>query len=483
MAHFEVQYIGSVIFAVLTFLATLNIIRTRKINFLVRPSIICTMLLYFIYLLPSIIFNDQLLRISPAVHKASFLLSIVLFGAILGSVWLDKINDKLQRNIPPAIPFNESKLSKIILAVVSGILILVTGVYFYNVPFYNTGLYAILCEPKLYVILREQSLKLLSQKWLIYSYLIAFSCLCPLICTFIAQILLSHTTATKNKILWILIAIILVIFVTFFMLITGARVGVLNCILAVIGVLWMHLNKWKFTTSVILVLFIGFATPALISMSWVTRTNDQQESYLCMQTEENNKFLKDIQLAEEALSAEDKRKFEADVHAGFGTFLDGIIYRAFIIPAAVSGFYIEEAQQNGIGLNNFLPSKGKGLANKVAVNYGHRLYGPNHKSIDSATAPSTFVFFNYMYLGFFSIIISILGILAQDVIFFIAKASGKQISIPLMATSFYYAFIFAQTAYFTVLFTHGYLLLTLIIVIVFAISRHYNWKSFRMGSL
>lgn len=481
MTHFEAYYIGTLVLAFLTTLTLLIILYKKKINFLVRPSIVCILILYFIYLLPSIVFNDRLFEMTEQINRASFLLSIVLFSSLLGSLLTDKIFLLIQNKLPPIRTIDELKSTKFIFIAAFASLAAVTGIYFYNVSFSETGLYAIFCEPRLYVLLREYSLKLLPQKWLIYTYLIAFSCLCPLICAFATQLILGQSG--KNKINWSLITVPVFLFTTFFMLITGARVGLLNCVLAVSVVLWAHLKGWKLLTSILIVLIIGFTTPAIISMSWVTRSNETEQTFLCTPTKKNLELMNILKQQEEDSGNEEKTRYAKDIQAGFGAFIDGTIYRSFIIPPAVSGFYMEEAQKNGINLKVLFIKDKVSIANRVATQYGKRLYGPFHKTISSATAPTAFIFFNYMYLGYFSIIFSILGILALDITFFLARSCGKKMGIPLMAMASYYSFLFVQTGYFTVWVTHGYLVFICIILVVFAYSRNYNWKNRPTGKL
>jgi len=470
-------YIGSVFFAILFACIIVYTILTKKIEFLFRPSIICTLLLYFIYLLPSIVFHQQIYRMTPGIDQASFILSLVLSGTLVGTIYTDKLFTKVLNRfeINRMFDFNINSLLIILLTLV---LILVCGIYFYIVPFYKTGLYAIFCEPRLYVYFRENSLKLLDQKWLIYTYLIAFSCICPLLCALLTQEILSSNF--KKKIFWGLFAIPLLCFITFFMLITGARVGVLNCVLATMGVLWINLDRLKMIMAVILVLAIGFTTPAIISMSWVTRTNDKVPLPICSEEAQvlsakhqdflNNENL--IAVEEEPLSEIEKR----DSKAGFVIFMEGVINRAFIVPAAISGFYIEEALISGSNWRYIWSANQSklGYTNKIATKYGHRLYGASHKIISSATAPTAFVYFNFLYFGWFSVLISILAILIQDILFFLAKLIPNKISSPFISTSIYYSFLFIQTSYFTVYFTHGYLLLALLIIIVIALAKYYN---------
>lgn len=481
MTQVEAYHIGTLVFSFLTTLTILIIFFRKKVDFFLRPSIVCILLLYVIYLLPSVILNNHLIKIAPLVNQASFLLSVVLFTSLLGSLLSEKAFLWVLGKMPPMKSINENQKTKLMFLVTTVFLLIVTGLYFYNVSFTETGLYAILCEPKLYVILREKSLKLLSQKWLIYTYLIAFSCLCPLISATATQIILSKLE--QKKLLWSIIVFPIILFLIFFMLITGARVGLLNCVLAVIFVLCLNLKGWKFFSATLLVLVIGFSTPAAISMSWVTRSNKSERLSFCVATKTNSQFLNELKLQEEALDKESRQRLASDAHAGLWAFVSGTINRSFIIPAAVSGFYMEEAQNKAFNFNSLF-SKGQiNVSNIVATSYSKRLYGPAHLVINSATAPTAFIFLNFMYFGYFSIFFSVLGILALDLVFFLAKACGRELGIPLMATATYYPFIFVQTGYFTVLGTHGYLVFTCIILIVFVFSRNYNFKNSATGTL
>lgn len=458
----SIYFAGSVLAAIAITFLFLKAAFKKEVDFLVRPSVLFCMALYALYLLPAVLFHSTLKAMSPFLSQSNFLLSIVLVCTILISRYLHLKCSKVTV-VTDLSDLQMTKIKNRLIAALSLLLFIFTCLYFSQVDFRNTGLYAIICEPEHYVILREKSLKLLGIKWLGYVYLIGFSCVSPFLCALFTDKLI--TEGRKKILVNLAWGIPLLLFILFYLLIPGARVGVLYCSLAVSGVLWYRFKFIKFFLISILTVVGAVSVSALISMSWVNRVDKDEAPSFCVKFDRS---MEEVAKLDEATPLE----WRTHQSSKFMAYLDGIIFRVFAIPTVISGWYIEEGVQEGMRPNFLYSAEGKVLATTIAQKYVKRLYGEGYIAGKSVAAPTSFIFVNFIYFGFWSIIVSILGILLLDVVFLISKLIKPGLAIPFMGMTLYYTFIFAQTGYFTVLLSHGYFVLGVSLCAVVLISRY-----------
>lgn len=459
-------YFSILLSVLILFFSGWLLFRKKEGAFFIRPSVLFIGVLYVIYLLPAQIFNRQVKMMSPFIDISSFLLAVVLFISLLGAYFLYKKIDSPLIEIWPLVKSEKFKTRLFVFFL--ALLIIFLGLYFSQNSFRNTGLYAIFCDPSHYVILREKSLKLLGIPWLTYVYLIGFSCLCPLLCAYYVDKVFS-VNSKKTRMLLLIGGIPLLLFLLFYMLITGARVGVLNCSLAVLGVLWFRLSWKKFIFSSIATIAGAMAVSALIGMAWANRSESGPSdvlfcTYFSGGVDHQQMLEGEMQLLPSSETTQQNV-------VGFSSYLEGIVFRIFMIPAAISGWYIEEGIHEGMRPQYLYTPEGRKISNTFAIKYVKRVYGEGYQVTPSVTTPVAFVFVNFVYFGFWSILISILGILSLDTIFLVAKKMDRNFVTPLLGMCLYYVFIFAQTGFFTVVFSHGYSLLAGAILVCYVVFR------------
>ncbi|MEK2645199.1 hypothetical protein [Bdellovibrio sp. BCCA] len=462
MMSASLPFLFSIIFnlATISFVGWLLFFK-RELSFFVRPSIVFVAFLYCVYLLPSQLLNEHIKRMSPFIDNAVLLLSAVIFFSLCAIYWFYK---KTENNSPKiSSQFSEKYKSVVLLGLVGSLITCVT-LYFSQISFMHTGLYSLLCDPKHFVILREMSLKLAGIQWLGYVYLIGFSCVCPFLCVLWVDKILN--AKGRNIVALLVFGMPLLLFVLFYLLITGARVGILNCALAVLGALWYRLSFKKFLPAAVLTIVGALSLAALISMAWVNRIDDSEANRggICSLFAVNNYELKQ-------LDADSPVSWTTQRTDGFLSYFEGIINRIFIVPAAISGWYVEEGIYSGARPYYLYSPESKKMANVFAQKYVKRIYGEEYQAGESIMAPTSFVFVNFIYFGYWSILMSVLGILAMDFAFILAGTLGRVLSVPFMAMCLYYSFIFAQTGYATVILSHGYFLLVGIVIVLYCLNR------------
>ncbi|MNK22774.1 hypothetical protein D3C87_410550 [compost metagenome] len=402
-------------------------LRHRDTSFFLRPSIVFIVLGLLLYLIPITLFRDKIRVISPYIDEVGLLLSLVFSIAIVLIYLGQKFLVRFEIRKDASEPGDAGKFLAFAIAILIGI----TFIYFQFRDFKQTGLYALLCSPENYTLWREQSMKLLKQKWLSYLYLIGFSFLCPLICAFLVDKIVS--TPTKQRIIFASLGFPIVAIVVFYLMITGARVGILNCVFAVTGVLFLRLSFYRFLIAFSGCVAGGIAIAVLISILSVGGGAAQNVGFCTDSRQEPV-----VSLSEEIFP---------------GDYLDGVIHRMMIMPGVIAGFFVEEAYGNFRPLEAFA-IRDRNIANLIATKYGQRLFG--REPVETALAPTTFIFMNFLYFGYFSVIVSIIGIVLLDAPLFFLNRLPWALSVPLVSVGLFYSAVFLQTGFFTVFFSHGY---------------------------
>lgn len=414
--------------------------RRSGLSYFLRPSTAYTLLVVLVYVFPILVFNGQLESVSPRIDQVGLVLCTVLILSCLFSYSTQHLV-KLQMQAYKG-DSNTSVATRLLFFLVLG-LVLIVGAYFTQQKFNRTGLFALICSPQNYVYFREQSMKLLEAKWLRYLYLIGYSCLIPFVVALVVDgIIKREGILRKRMLIWSIPIIALGIF---YLLITGARVGLLNCALATGGVFFVRYSKLKFLGLFGAAVITGVATAALIGMlSASERSLEVRQSWICKDADES--------------------VFEEVPYAGY---LGGIFNRIFVIPSAVAGFYFEEFTSNGPGYKR-LTGGVRSVSNEISLKYGSRLH--HREAVDSSTMPTTFVFANFYYFGYWSLLLSALGVLLLDLPLLLAKRLSGNLFAPIVSVNLYFTIIFAQSSYGVVLLSHGFLVFICIVSILLIID-------------
>lgn len=388
----------------------------RRRSAFLYPSTWILLLSTLLYLLPALVFSQELAELSP------FALTAVRYCAVFTFVgltfqYLRRPPDVDAALVAPRSGDTSKTLVHALWAVLS-VLGLLTTWYLSQVPLRSTGLYGVLFDPENSVQLREESLKLLASVALHYAYLVGFSLLCPLaFALMLARA--AEIRGLRRAILVLLVSTLL----AFYLLLSGARVGLVY--LAVVGAVYAFLRSEMRLRAKAFTLAVGilFAVPMLIS------------------------FLR-----------EQGRNDAASI---FGYF-DAVGRRIFLLPLLISGWFVEYADNSGyLGLSAALGlERSVDWSNVIALEFLGRVDAITFQSV---TTPTAYFFNNYLYFGWFGVIPSWLALYVIDFPVRWAIAGPVNLRAPLLATMIFFAVLYVQTSFGVAMVSDGYALLTLIV--------------------
>lgn len=396
----------------------------RKRQLYLLPSTWVMLASGVIYVLPAAVFSGELADMSPyAVKALAYCTMFIVSGLLINLLWArppslaSLIGDPA--SCPAAAnPINLDRALRYALTVLGAILLW----YLATVPLQSTGLYGVLFDPEHSAEMREESLKLLTNPALQYIYLTGFSCLCPLaLCLMLAR------CARLSGFRKYLLLFSVIGFLCFFLLLTGARIGLVNLVIA--GIFYAFLrNRLRIDVRLLLFgLFILFAVPMLIS---ILREQGRNDGTI----------------------------FE---------YVEAIAGRIFLLPLLISGWFVEYADTNGsVG---FLQAVGLGehinWSNLIALEYLGR---HEEVTIESVTTPTAYFFSNYLYFGWAGLIPSLVALRVIDLPVYQLRHLAPDLRLPIAAVLLFFSVIFVQSGFGVTMLSHGYLLLT---VIVFAMRQ------------
>lgn len=380
------------------------------------PSTWILLLSTLLYMLPALLFSEEIADMSPYADTALLYCSVFVAGGLLLKLAVREPL-VLSRVLESPAKRRSSSIIGYALLGVLGVLGVITLWYLLNVPLQSTGLYGVLFDPEHSAQLREESLKLLDNAALRYAYLIGFSALSPLAFT----LLLARAGELTGSGRWMLVLPVLV-FLAFYLLLTGARVGLVN--LAVAGVMYAFLhNRMTFgLKSLLLAGAILFAVPMLMS------------------------FLRE------------QGRNEATVLE----YLDAVGERIFLLPMLISGWFVEYADTRGPA--GLLAAIGLGeninWSNLIALEFLDR---KEAVTIESVTTPTAFMFSNYLYFGWLGLVPSWIALRLSDLPADWTMRAVPALRTPLLAALMFFSVIFVQSGFGVAWISHGYLLLAVIV--------------------
>lgn len=398
----------------------------RRRRLFLLPSTWTLLLSLLIYVVPAVAFFDEIEDLSPfATTALTYCSVIILLGLSISAISARPPALSTILPEPPPITARERSAIRKSLRVVILLLALITIWYLLKVPPRSTGLYGVLFDPQNAAQLREESLKLLDSRVLQYVYLIGFSTLSPLAFT----LLLSRSAELRGLRRWRLFVPV-ALFITGYLLLTGARVGLVN--LAVAGVLYAFvLHGLRVGLKPLLgAAVILLAVPMLLS------------------------FLRE------------QGRNEATVLE----YAEAIGERIFLLPLLISGWFVEYAQTNGpIGIAAALGvGESTNWSNVIALEFLGR---KEAVTIETVTTPTAFFFSNFLYFGWFGVLPSLVALQLIDLPVRFVRGLPRPLRLPLTASMLYFAVIFVQSGFGVTFISHGYLLLTLLVITWGAFAR------------
>lgn len=381
----------------------------------IYPSTWILLLSTALYMLPAMLFAEEVAELSPyAVTALQYCSVFVVVGLLMR---LASRPPALQRVLgPPPAPGRAQDAVARALPRVLLVLGVITFWYLLHVPLRSTGLYGVLFDPANANQLREESLKLLDSPALQYVYLIGFSALSPLAFT----LLLSRAAELAGGRRWRLVLPVS-LFLAFYLLLTGARVGLAN--LAVAGVMYA-LMRQRMTFQLkpfLMAVAIVLAVPMLLS------------------------FLRE------------QGRNEATVLE----YAEAIGERIFLLPLLISGWFVEYADTHGrVGLMAAIGLGEKvNWSNVIALEFiGRR----EAVTVETVTTPTAFVFSNYLYFGWLGLLPSWIALRLIDMPADWARRAPASMRVPLLAALCFFAVIYVQSGFGVATISHGYVVLAAI---------------------
>lgn len=390
------------------------------------PSTWILILSSIIYLVPAAIFSEDVQDMSPFAWKALRYCVLFVDSGLLINLLLVRAPER-STVLPQGVTGDLSdkpgstKLTTPLVLLLT-ILACITAWYLFNVPLRSTGMYGVLFDPENAAQMREQSLKLLTNPALQYLYLVGFTCLSPLT----LAILLARSSGLSAARRWLLMGATLG-FLAFYLLLTGARIGLVNLMAA--GVFYGFLRRdLRINVRVLVIsILVMVAVPVAISILREQGRND----------------------------------------ATVIEYVEAIAARVFLLPLLISGWFVEYADtHNPVGLMQAL-GLGEHInwTNFIALEYLGR---KEEVTIESVTTPTAFFFSNYLYFGWLGLVPSLLALRFIDLPMQQLHRIPQHLRLPFAATILFFSVVFVQSGFGVTLLSHGYILLT---ALVFALRR------------
>lgn len=385
----------------------------RRRDTFLYPSTWILLLTTLIYIAPAAVFMREVQDMSP--YTVTALLYSSIFVVVGMTLNLLRRRLRLDGALGSAVQVPSRRHNHVGRALRMALvgLACITAAYLLYVPLSSTGLYGVLFDPENSAQLREESLKLLNNAALQYLYLIGFSALSPLA----FALTLARAEELHGWQRWALLLSVS-LFLAFYLLITGARVGLVN--LTVCGLLYafFHGGMKLGLKPLIVGVAVIFGVPILMS---VLREQGRNEATM----------------------------FE---------YVEAIGERIFLLPLLISGWFVEFAETRGyVGL---LAAVGMGeqinWSNMIALEFLDR---KEAVTIESVSTPTAFIFTNYLYVGWLGLLPAWVALRVIDWPVGRLHRVAPVLRRPILVTLVFFSVIFVQSAFGVVLISHGYLLL------------------------
>lgn len=337
-----------------------------------------------------------------------------------------------------------SRASNRAMCILIGCVVFVTIFYLSFVPFSKSGLFAMFSDPVSSGQAREDSLKLIDNTILKYSYSFMISAFAPLLAVLLARRFVQ--SVRQQQFIRSLTAVVALVGVLFVVSLTGARGHAANIIMTILFA-WF-LNKGLRMNP----LRVTFAILAIVTLPTIlTILREGKELSILL----------------------------------FWHYLtdgDGVFGRVFITPMEVGLWHVHYAQTIGyLGIAGVPRLASLFDVQPVnAPNFIGLIYGQS--PLESINANVSYVFSYYSYFGLFSFIFSLVGLWLLDFAVLVYRRLDGSLLLPCVASVSIAGISFVSADYTTVLLTHGFGVLLILAQILNNIC---SWRArvyFKRGS-
>jgi hypothetical protein len=396
-----------------------------------KPSILLLTYSHIFFQWPLAIYSGYYEEFLPDPFAFAFLIHAYVLTGFLVSLFI--LNHKA-KIIWEQITNRRTRDVEVSLGAVLILGVLTVGVtifYLKNVPFSQTGLYAIFFRPEVSGLWRERSLKLLENQTLKYAYSIMVSSVAPLLVVMLFFAFLNGTR--RLQMITALSSMAAIAGVAFVISLPGTRVSVVNLLLAIASAYLFHRGLPFRPLKVFLFIGVILLLPALLSIL---------------------------------------REGRAVSFGSLLTYLDYVGHRTFLLTMDVGSWYVRHSQVEGrFGiaavpkLASLLGVDVINVPNLIGLKYGER-------PLATVSAVAGYLFTYYSYFGIFSLIFSLMGVWFLDVAIIIYGKLSHHLLLPCIAAISVSTLSFISSDYTTVWLTHG-----------FGIILFLSWMTDRLGNL
>jgi hypothetical protein len=312
------------------------------------------------------------------------------------------------------------------------IIVIISILYFREVPFAQTGLYSIITNPAASAETRESSLKLISNPYVRYSYSFLVNAFAPMLAVLLL-LFWEQERRRKNRFLS-LSAILVFAYLLFMVSLTGARAPAATLLLTIFLALYLK-RGLPLRFSYVVVGFLLILIPPVILT-----------------------ILREGQVINLGLF--------------FQYFRGSIFQRLFVIPMEVGLYHVHYAQTHGLFGIAAIPRLAA-LAGIQPVNVANLIYSTYYNyPLASGIANTSYVFSYYSYFGILSFFFSLGGLWVLDsTLWILKKIRNTSILLACLAALLTSSLAFVSADYTIVLLTNGFLLIVLIGWLMDRISR------------
>ncbi len=381
----------------------------------VKPSILLLTYSHVFFQWPLAFYSGYFEKYLPEPYIFALLIhTYIVFGLLVFPFTFDSAAKKTWERISG--PGKEKIQSNHVVMVLLGALIIgITFVYLSQVPLSQTGLYAIIFQPKTSGLAREKSLKLLGNVPLRYAFALMISSLAPLFAVMSFWAL--RNAVRKWRILSSFLFAACLLGVAGAVGLPGARVNIVNMILVMfMASLFYHGLPFRPAKFILLIGAI-LLLPTVLTI-----------------LREGN-----------AISLENL--FE---------YFWLIVNRTFVVPMNVGAWYIHHAQlEGGFGIAG-VPKLAAllGIEAIDAPNYIGLKYVPG--ALSSVSAGAGYLFTYYSYFGTPSLVISVIGLWFLDIAVLLFERLSDYLLLPCVAAVSLTTLAFISGDYTTGWVTHGF---------------------------
>jgi hypothetical protein len=381
----------------------------------IKPSILLLTYSHIFFQWPLAIYSGYYEKFLPDPFAFAFLIHAYTLIGLLVSVFI--LNRKA-RMIWEQVTNRETRGVQVSLGAVLILGVLTVGVtvfYLRNVPFSQTGLYAIFFRPEVSALWRERSLKLLEIQTLKYAYSIMVSSIAPLL---VVMLFFAFLNGFKRlQMIAALFSLAAIVGIIFVISLPGARVSAVNMLLAITFAYLFHRGLPFRPLKFFLIITVILLLPALLSILREGR------------------------------------------EISFGTlvtYLDYVGHRTFLLTMDVGSWYVHHSQVEGSFGTAAIPKLAALLGIDV-INVPNLIgFRYSEHPLASVSAVAGYLFTYYSYFGISSLMFSLMGLWFLDVAIIIYGKLSHALLLPCIAAISVSTLSFISSDYTTVWITHGF---------------------------